>query len=121
MKKILLVEDHAATIELMEHELQFLGYASIVAKDGREAVELAASQQPDLIIMDISLPKLNGLEATARIRETPGMKSTPILAVTARALPGDQQLCLLAGCDGYIPKPFTHRELRRAIRRLLKD
>jgi CheY-like chemotaxis protein len=121
MKKILLVEDHPAAIELIQQELQFLGYASVVAKDGHEAIEMAVSQEPDLIIMDISLPKLNGLEATARIREFPGLKSTPVLAVTARALPGDQQLCFLAGCNDYIPKPFTHRELRQAIRRLLKD
>jgi CheY-like chemotaxis protein len=121
MKKILVVEDHPATIELIQKGLHFLGYASVVAEDGRQAVEMSVREEPDLIIMDISLPKLNGLEATARIREFPALKSTPILAVTARALPGDHQLCLLAGCDGYIPKPFTHRELGEAIRRLLKD
>ena len=120
-KKILLVEDNPATIDVIQKELEFLGYESIVAEDGREGVDKAASQSPDLIIMDISLPKMDGLEASTLIRKNPKTQSIPILAATARALPGDKEKCLQSGCDDYIAKPFTHRELGAAIKKLLKE
>ena len=120
-RKILLVEDNPATVDVILKELEFLGYESIVAEDGKEGVDKAASQMPDLIIMDISLPKMDGLEATSMIRKNPKTKSIPVLAATARALPGDKEKCLQAGCDDYIAKPFTHRELGAAIKKLLKD
>jgi CheY-like chemotaxis protein len=120
-RKILLVEDNPATVDVILKELEFLGYESIVAEDGKEGVDKAASQMPDLIIMDISLPKMDGLEATSMIRKNPKTQSIPILAATARALPGDKEKCLQAGCDDYIAKPFTHRELGAAIKKLLKD
>lgn len=120
-KKILLVEDNPATIDVIVKELEFLGYDCIVAEDGKKAVELTASRLPDLIIMDISLPKMDGLEAATLIRKNPKTQSIPILAATARALPGDKEKCLQAGCDDYIAKPFTHRELGAAIKKLLKE
>ena len=120
-KKILLVEDNLATIDVIQRELAFLGYESVVAEDGKEGVEKAVSYMPDLIIMDISLPKMDGLEASALIRKNPKTKSIPILAATARALPGDKEQCLQAGCDDYIAKPFTHRELGAAMKKLLKE
>ncbi|MBI2987894.1 MAG: response regulator [Deltaproteobacteria bacterium] len=120
-KKILLVEDNPATIDVIQKELEFLGYESMVAQDGREGVDKAASQSPDLIIMDISLPKMDGLEASTLIRKNPKTQSIPILAATARALPGDKEKCLQSGCDDYIAKPFTHRELGAAIKKLLKE
>ncbi|MBI2999498.1 MAG: response regulator [Deltaproteobacteria bacterium] len=120
-KKILLVEDNPATIDVIMKELEFLGYDCIVAEDGKKAVELSVSRSPDLIIMDISLPKMDGLEAAALIRKNPKTKAVPILAATARALPGDKEKCLQAGCDDYIAKPFTHRELGAAIKKLLKE
>lgn len=120
-KKILLVEDNPATVDVIQKELEFLGYDSIVAEDGKEAVEKAASYLPDLIIMDISLPKMDGLEASSLIRKNPKTQSIPILAATARALPGDREKCLQAGCDDYIAKPFTHRELGVAMKKLLKE
>lgn len=119
-KKILLVEDNPATVDVIQKELDFLGYDCIVAKDGKEAVEKADSYLPDLIIMDISLPKMDGLEASSLIRKSPKSQSIPILAATARALPGDKEKCLQAGCNDYIAKPFTHRELGAAIKKLLK-
>jgi len=119
-KRILLVEDNPATIDVMQKELEFLGYESLVVQDGKEAIDKSASYQPDLIIMDISLPKMDGLEASSHIRKNPKTRSIPILAATARALPGDKEKCLQAGCDGYIAKPFTHRELGAAIKTLLK-
>ena len=120
-RKILLVEDNPATVDVILKELEFLGYESIVAEDGKEGVDKAASHMPDLIIMDISLPKMDGLEATSMIRKNPKTQSIPILAATARALPGDKEKCLQAGCDDYIAKPFTHRELGAAIKKLLRD
>jgi CheY-like chemotaxis protein len=120
-KKILLAEDNLATVDVMQKQLQFLGYESTVAKDGKEAVDMAASYLPDLIIMDMSLPKMNGLEVVSLIRKDPKTQSIPILAATAKALPGDREKCLQAGCDDYIAKPFTHRELGAAIRKLLKE
>jgi CheY-like chemotaxis protein len=120
-KRILLVEDNPATIDVIQKELEFLGYDSIIAEDGNKAVDMASSQLPDLILMDISLPKMDGLEAAALIRKNPKTQTIPILAATARALPGDREKCLQGGCDDYIAKPFTHRELGAAIQRLLKQ
>ena len=120
-KKNLLVEDNPATIDVIQKELEFLGYESVVAEDGKEGVDKATSIMPDLIIMDISLPKMDGLEASTAIRKNPKTQAIPILAATARALPGDKEKCLQAGCDDYIAKPFTHRELGAAIKKLLKE
>lgn len=120
-RKILLVEDNPATIDVIQKELEFLGYESVVAEDGKEGVEKASSSLPDLIIMDISLPKMDGLEASTAIRKNPKTQTIPILAATARALPGDKEKCLQAGCDDYIAKPFTHRELGAVIKKLLKE
>lgn len=120
-KTILLVEDNPATIDVIMKELEFLGYECIVAEDGKKAVDLTSSRLPDLIIMDISLPRMDGYEAAVLIRKNPKTQSIPILAATARALPGDREQCLQAGCDDYIAKPFTHRELGAAIKRLLKE
>ena len=120
-RKILLVEDHPANVEMLTMGLEFLGYAVTVAGDGNEAVEMAASQLPDLIVMDILLPNVNGLEATARIRSNPKTRAIPILAATALAMPGDMEKCLESGCDAYLAKPFTPKQLAAAIEKLLKD
>jgi two-component system cell cycle response regulator DivK len=119
-KRVLLVEDHPATIELMQQELTYLGYEVIVATDGVTAVETAACELPDLIVMDISMPKMDGLQAASRIRENPKTTFIPILAATAKALREDKEKCLAAGCNGYIAKPFTYKQLGAAIERLLK-
>jgi len=119
-QKILLVEDNPVTIDVIQKELEYLGYDCVVADDGKKGVDMAVSHLPDLIIMDISLPKLDGLGATSLIRENPKTQAIPILAATARALPGDREKCLQGGCDDYIAKPFTHRELGAAIKKLLK-
>jgi len=101
-------------------ELEVLGYDVTVAQDGQEAVQKATAEPPDLIVMDILMPKMNGFQATARIRQNPRTKDIPILAATALARPGDREKCLESGCDGYIAKPFTHKQLGAAIDRLIE-
>ena len=118
-KRVLLVEDHPDTSELIRHELSFGGYDVLIAEDGREAVS-ASLLLPDVIIMDMRLPRMNGFEATKRIRENPKTTAIPILAATALNGPGDRERCLAAGCDDYIAKPFTHKELLDALSRLLE-
>jgi CheY-like chemotaxis protein len=118
--RILLVEDDPGTVEVMQLELKFLGYEVTVAENGVEAVKMASSQLPDLIVMDIRLPKMDGLQAATLIRDNPNTGNIPILAATVNALAGDREKCLEAGCNDYIAKPFTHRELGAAIKRLLK-
>jgi len=118
--RILLVEDDPGTVEVMQQELEVLGYEVTVAENGVEAVKMAISQLPDLIVMDIRLPKMDGLRAATLIRDNPNTGNIPILAATVNALAGDREKCLEAGCNDYIAKPFTHRELGAAIKRLLK-
>ncbi len=120
-RKILLVEDNPATVDIIQTELEFLGYDSAIAENGQKAVDLAATYRPDLIVMDISLPKMDGLEATTLIRNNSKTQNIPILAATARALPGDREKGIQAGCDDYIAKPFTHRELGAVIKKLIKE
>ncbi len=119
-RRILVVEDNNITLKILVHELKFLGYEAMIAKNGLEAVNLAGSENPELIIMDIMLPNMNGFDATTQIRNNPKTQSIPILAATAMAMPGDRAKCFEAGCDGYIAKPFTHQELGYAIEKLLK-
>jgi two-component system cell cycle response regulator DivK len=101
-------------------ELKHLDYEVSVAKNGLKGVKLAVVNPPDLIIMDILMPKMDGFEATAQIRKYPTIRDVPILAATVKAMPGDREKCLAAGCDGYIAKPFTHTELEIAITRVFK-
>ncbi|MBI4523843.1 MAG: response regulator [Deltaproteobacteria bacterium] len=117
-KRVLLVEDHPGTIELLQQELDILGYEVKVAQNGIEAVEMAVSDPPEIIIMDILLPKMDGLQAISEIRKNPATSNVPILAATALARPGDREKCLAGGCDAYISKPFTHRQLAAAIEKL---
>lgn len=119
-KRILVAEDHTDTLEILTHQLKFLGYELTIARNGLEAVALAESEHPDLIIMDLMLPKMDGLQATSQIRNNPGTQSIPILAATAKAMPGDREHCLKAGCDGYLAKPFSHIELGHAIEEILQ-
>ena len=120
-KRVLLVEDHPATMEVMKQEFALLGYDVSVAGDGEQAVERAAAELPDLVIMDMLIPRLDGLSAVSLIRQNPRTQSIPVLAATARALPGDRDLLLGRGCNGYIAKPFSHRELDMAIKKILDE
>jgi two-component system response regulator len=119
-RKILLVEDHPDSADVMRRQLKLLGYESVLANDGEEAEKMVVSESPDLILMDISLPKKDGLQATRLIRQNPHTRSIPIIAVTARSLPADRDKALKAGCDDYLTKPFSGEQLERAVKRLLK-
>jgi len=86
-----------------------------------EGVEKAVSELPDVIIMDMLMPRMDGYEATRLIRQNPRTQAIPVLAATGKAMPGDMEKCMAAGCNGYIAKPFTHRELGAAIESLLQQ
>jgi CheY-like chemotaxis protein len=118
-KRVLLVEDNQRTVDVLSQELKLLGYEVLAVRSGEEAIDKATDEHPDLILMDIRMPKMDGLEAVARIRDNPATRSIPIIAATGNALPGDREKCLAGGCDDYLAKPFTHRELRAAIENLL--
>jgi PAS domain S-box-containing protein len=117
--QILLVEDNAVNMEVVREYLQAVGYAVAVARTGREALAQAAAIQPALILMDIQMPEMDGLEAIQRLRARPECAATPIIAVTALAMAGDRERCLAAGANEYLSKPVSLRGLGDLIRRLL--
>ena len=110
-KKILVVEDNQDSRELVIKVLKSKGYLVMEAADGEAALQKLADERPDLILMDISLPKIDGFEVTRRVKEQESFKDIPIIALTAHAMKGDREKALQAGCDGYIPKPISVREL----------
>ncbi len=118
-KKILIVDDDLDLCHILQSHLELIGYDSIFAVNGKEAVELATSHLPDLIVMDIMLPVMDGLQATRLIREHPNMQSTPILAMTAKTTSEDMEECFQSGCDDYIAKPFTSKQFTSIIEKLL--
>ena len=118
-KKILIVEDNLDLIYILRRQVVNLGYDTLLATNGREAVEMAAIHLPDLILMDIMLPEMDGLEATRLIRGNPKTNSIPILAATARITMRDRDECIQNGCDDYIAKPFTPSQLASTIEKLI--
>jgi two-component system cell cycle response regulator DivK len=120
-RKILIVEDNLQNMSLVEMTLRDGRYALIKATDGEKAMAIAVKDKPDLIIMDIQLPKLSGLEVTKRLRQMPALSQIPIIAVTAYAMRGDKEKVIDAGCDAYLPKPINTRELRRLVAEMLSQ
>lgn len=118
-KKILIVEDNPQNMRLLEMLLGAKSYTLLKATDGEEAVNLATSGRPDLIIMDIQLPTMSGLEVTGQLRQLPGFSHTPIIAITAYAMKGDREKLLAAGFDAYLSKPINTRELPGVISEML--
>src|SRR5918912_3939644 len=112
MATILVVEDNEENWDMLSRRLQRRGYTVIRAADGQEAVEMVARDRPDLIMMDVSLPVMDGLEATRRIKARIETQTIPIIALTAHAMSGDRDKALQAGCDDYHPKPV---ELPRLV------
>ncbi len=107
MKKVLVVEDNEDNLLLFRFMLEETGYEVIEARDGAEGVALALQEKPDLIVMDIQLPDIDGLEATKRIRASEADSDIPIIALTSFAMAGDREKALAAGCNGYITKPIN--------------
>ena len=105
--RILVAEDNPTNLSLMEYLLRAYGYAVLTAADGELAVEQARREVPDVILMDIQMPRLNGYEAAARLKQIPALSAIPIVAVTALAMVGDREAILARGFDGYIAKPIT--------------
>ncbi len=118
-KKILIVEDNPQNMRLIEMVLSTKRYTLPAATNGEEALEVAKKERPDLIIMDIQLPKMSGLEVTRKRREIPDFKRTPIIAVTAYAMKGDKEKALDAGCNAYLSKPISARDLPNLIAKML--
>ena len=119
--KILVVDDNQDSRELVIKILKGKGHQLIEAVDGEDALEKVAAEPPDLILMDISLPKMDGLEVTRRLKEDPRFASIPIIALTAHAMKGDKEKALAVGCEDYISKPINVRELYDRIRVFLED
>jgi two-component system cell cycle response regulator DivK len=119
MAKILIIEDNAANMKLAVLLLQNAGYAAVCATDAETGLTIARADQPDLILMDIQLPDMDGLAATALLKQDPVTAAIPIIALTAMAMKADQEKSQTAGCDAYIAKPLRYPELYAAIDTLL--
>ena len=120
MSKILLVEDNEDNRDMLSRRLTKKGYEVVCAADGAQGVEMARSDAPQLILMDMSLPVLDGWEATRRLKADPATQSIPIIALTAHAMSGDREKALAAGCDDYDTKPIELPSLLGKIEALLK-
>ncbi len=119
MSKLLLVEDNEMNRDMLSRRLQRRGYEVIIAVNGEEGVKRAQSEAPDLILMDMSLPVLDGWEATRRLKAAPKTQSIPILGLTAHAMSGDREKAIEAGCDDYDTKPVEFSRLLEKIHALL--
>jgi CheY-like chemotaxis protein len=119
MPKILLIEDNEMNRDMLSRRLVRGGYEVTVAEDGARGVEMATSYRPDLILMDMSLPVIDGWEATRRIKATPELRKIPIIALTAHAMATDRAKALEAGCDDYDTKPIELQRLLGKIETLL--
>jgi len=120
MTKILLVEDNELNRDMLSRRLQRKGFEVVNAVDGQEGVEMAHSEAPELILMDISLPVMDGWEAARKIKKSPMTRSTPIIALTAHAMVGDREKSLEAGCDDYDTKPIDFQRLLQKMKTLME-
>jgi two-component system, cell cycle response regulator DivK len=118
-KQILIVEDQEDNRRILRDLFASAGYKLIEAESGEEALSVLATSRPDLILMDIQLPVMDGYEATRRIKSNPSMNAVPIIAVTSYALAGDEAKAQAAGCNAYISKPFSPRALLAKVREYL--
>lgn len=120
MSKILLVEDNEMNRDMLSRRLQRKGHEVLIALDGIQGIELAQAQQPDLILMDMSLPVMDGWQATQQLKAAPETDGIPIIALTAHAMAGDREKCLEVGCDDYDTKPVEFSRLLAKIQALLE-
>jgi two-component system cell cycle response regulator DivK len=115
MAKILVVDDNPSNMKLTVLVLESAGHAVMSARDAEAGLLVARNTQPDLILMDIQLPGIDGLEATALLKQDDATRAIPVIALTALAMHGDEQRIRAAGCDGYIAKPMHHRDLLATV------
>jgi len=120
-KRILYVEDNFENRLFVRRVLESMGLEMIEAEDGLAGIDMAQVENPDLILMDVGLPGMDGLETTARLRDIPAVSQIPIIALTANAMKGDRERCLSAGCDGYLQKPIGVSDLREQVMRFLQS
>jgi CheY-like chemotaxis protein len=118
---ILLIEDHEDNRNIYRTILEHFGFRVLLASDGREGVCLARDGQPDLILMDISIPHIDGWEATRILKGDPATADIPVIALTAHALPEDRERAEAVGCDGYLTKPVEPRRVIEEVNRLLES
>ena len=118
-KKILIVEDNELNMKLFHDLLEVHGYTTLQTRDGREALDLAREHRPDLILMDIQLPEVSGLEVTKWIKEDEDLKSIPVIAITAFAMKGDEEKIRDGGCEAYIAKPISVANFLQTIEEVL--
>jgi two-component system cell cycle response regulator DivK len=118
-KKILIVEDNELNMKLFHDLLEVHGYITLQTRDGREALRLAREHRPDLILMDIQLPEVSGLEVTRWIKEDADLRSIPVIAVTAFAMKGDEEKIRSGGCEAYIAKPISVSTFLETIEKVL--
>jgi two-component system, cell cycle response regulator DivK len=121
MTKILYVEDNEDNVYMLKRRLERAGFEVIVAPDGEQGLAVAHDQRPDLILMDLSLPVLDGWQATRRLKDSEETRTIPVIALSAHAMPGDRERALEAGCDEYDAKPVKLPSLLAKIRALLPD
>ena len=121
MPKILIVEDNEENRDVLARRLERHGYSILVAVDGQAGITMAQDEHPDVILMDLNLPDVDGWEATKRIKANPQTASIPVIALTAHAVVGDEQRALQAGCDDYHSKPVEFTRLMGQIEALLKS
>ena len=119
MHKILLVEDNEMNRDMLSRRLERKGYRVVIAVDGQSGVEMAGAELPDLVLMDMSLPVLDGWEATRRLKADPATAHLPVIALTAHAMSGDREKAIAAGCDDYDTKPIELPRLLGKIEALL--
>jgi two-component system cell cycle response regulator DivK len=119
-KKILIVEDNDLNMKLFNDLLQANGYDTVQTKDGREVLELARANAPDLILMDIQLPEISGLEITKMLKDDEELKGIPVIAVTAFAMKGDEEKIREGGCEGYIAKPISVASFLQTVAKFLE-
>jgi CheY-like chemotaxis protein len=117
--KILLVDDHRENLELLARHLKSLGWEVSLASNGREALAKVKTSKPNIIVLDMIMPEMDGFEVARFLKDNPDYCDIPILAATALSRPGDRDRCLAAGCNDYVTKPFTSQDLEKRLSSLL--
>ncbi|MDB5643269.1 MAG: two-component system response regulator [Hyphomicrobiales bacterium] len=118
-KKVLIVEDNELNMKLFNDLLEAHGYATVQTRNGMEALDLARAHRPDLILMDIQLPEVSGLQVTQWIKDDPGLRHIPVIAITAFAMKGDEEKIRQGGCEAYLSKPISVVKFLETVRNFI--